>query len=451
MIKYLLTVFLVLSNIYCDCSSHSTNSQCTSDKNCSWKPDTTMDQCINLETNCGGKSKPDCKGTCTYTDEVKGKCSPQATYCTNLPDHFCTSSAICNFTPGAEICQNKKDGYKCDSLKTEAACTAADKTYCLALGTCVTPSSTTCDTTNDTTCKASSACDYQELKKAGCFTSSLYCSVPACVAKDPFCIKTIQSSNCAQKRLEKNCFATYDDEPTCGADQNCYWDKDYQSCQQKKCDQIKTQLDCDKQSYCEWDEDFICTPDDSKCPVSTPKTDCEAITETPGNSGLFKPCYYQELSYTCNPKDLTKCVNYKDKKSCIDGGCSFTFSTCIDGDAQCGSKPVSDCTTKYSATCEKGNQKGTCADKPGICNSYPDSATCGSNNCSWSNGTSASCANTVNCSKLSQPSCSADTTNCSWVTGGTCISKTFDDVQNNALSQKLLQITLLVIIAVLMI
>ncbi|KAL4466475.1 hypothetical protein ABPG72_016616 [Tetrahymena utriculariae] len=451
MIKYLLFAFLVLSSIYCDCSSHSTTTVCTSDNNCEWKPDTTKDQCNNVELNCGGKPKADCKGTCTYKDEVKGACSPQDKYCGNIGESFCKTSSVCNFTPGSEVCSNKKNGYGCGSLLSEVACTAADKTYCSALGTCATPSSSKCDTTDPTACQANNACNYQEIKKEGCFTSDLYCSDSACEAKDPFCILKISNEKCAEKDLGYSCRLEYDDEPSCKADQNCEWDSNYDLCEQKECDQFVSQSDCESKNYCGWAFDSTCTPDQTKCPSNSSKNDCEAIPMTPGSSTIFPPCFFQDLLFTCGDKDFSKCSSYTDKKTCTDGGCQFTFTSCIDGDAQCGSKPIADCETKYSATCQKSNLPGTCTDKVGQCDSYPDSGTCGMNNCSWSNATPASCTNTVSCKKLDQKSCTSDTTNCSWVTGGTCISKTFDDVKNEALNQKILQITLLAIISFLMI
>ncbi|KAL4467069.1 hypothetical protein ABPG74_010666 [Tetrahymena malaccensis] len=442
MIKNLLLTFLLLSSIYCDCSTHITTSSCTSDQNCTWKPDTTKDKCVNLEVNCGTKSQADCKGTCTYTNEIKGGCSHQATYCTLLGDSFCKTSTICDFTPGAEICQDKTTGYGCKGFVTEPTCTAPG--YCIPEGTCKAPTSA-CDTTNATTCQASSACDYKENRKEGCYPDENYCSDSACTANDPFCIKQIKSETCVDISLSYSCRRSYTDSTSCLSDPNCEWFPRDSVCSQRECGIITKEAECKTKSYCDWEVQFNCIADKTKCPFTTPQTTCDAIPPTSGATG--QPCKFLDLDYTCTPKDLSKCPNYKNKQSCIDGGCDFTFSTCVDGDAQCGSKPLATCASTYSATCEKVNQKGSCADKLGACTSYTDSPTCGSNNCSWTTGTPASCTQTVSCSGLSETSCDADTINCSWIYGGTCISKTFDDIQNNALSQKLLQITLFVIIA----
>ncbi|EAR97073.2 hypothetical protein TTHERM_00196640 (macronuclear) [Tetrahymena thermophila SB210] len=448
MIKHLIFTFLILSSIYCDCSTYTTTSSCDSDKNCTWKPDTTKDKCISAADNCSGKSKTDCKGTCSYTDEVHGGCGPQAHYCGTIGDTFCKTSTICTFTPGSEICQNKRSGYGCGSLPNETACTSA--TYCSALGTCTTPASRTCDPTTPTTCQSNGACDYKEISREGCYTSDNYCSDSACDANDPFCIKKVKDSGCSQKTLSTSC-RSYNDTGSCTADQNCYWDTTYNDCYQKECDGFKNQPDCDGKTYCGWWEDFDCKPDQTKCSVKLNKADCDAVPQTPPGGGMFSPCVWQDVKFTCDAKDFSLCPTHKDKLTCTQGGCDFAYTGCIDGDAGCGSKSLSDCTTTYSATCEKGNLPGTCTDKVGACSGISDSATCGSSNCQWQSGTPASCTNTVTCSALAESGCKADTTNCSWVTGGTCISKTFDDVKNEALSQTLLQITLLFVIAFLMI
>ncbi|KAL4453080.1 hypothetical protein ABPG74_015311 [Tetrahymena malaccensis] len=470
-ILVILMIFQVAQSA--DCSAYTKQQQCQSNSNCSWQPDTTKDQCINANQNCGDlSSNPRLCLTapgCQFFPGKDGFCNQKASLgCDQLSVSDCLKNSNCIWT-SIQDCESQGQGFGCQGLNEDQCNQNFD--FCQSSYICKDIDGQKCQNLAKQDClTANNYCTYQSLVQESCSYNQGFCeklSSDDCLGNQDFCSFTQTSpftcadntspSICAVKTIEdcqlssKYCTLTV---PKCVQAVQCSNYNTQSDCQNNGCifdvsqGQCSSHIDCttlglnDCQSNplcqqptptCQNNPTFNCSSktlmdcklNQQYCTYTPPVGTCSSNGMCSNLAGYECQFYSNQCLYipeqgTCSIKTSLGC-SLKSRMDCVSFPyCISVFNSCqdIQGDV-CSVMNKNQCTLQGSK-CQV-SQQGYCSDS--IVQCPTDNSSCKSTQqCEWVGQVQDSCQASLDCTQKSSADCQNSQDVCTYIAGGQCLS-----------------------------